>query len=110
MAEPHDDAALRGKSAALKAALAKRRAEGPGRSAGATTGADAPDSSAASGMSLGMKAASEFIAAVVVGAAIGWGLDRLLATKPLFIIVFFLIGVAAGVWNVIRATSPKGAP
>jgi hypothetical protein len=24
--------------------------------------------------------------------------------------VFFLIGVAAGVWNVIRLTSPKGAP
>src|SRR5574337_303701 len=63
-----------------------------------------------SGLALGMRAASEFIGAVVVGAAIGWGLDWLLRTKPLFLILFFLIGVAAGVWNVIRATAPKGGP
>jgi hypothetical protein len=59
-------------------------------------------------MSLGLRAGSEFVSAVVVGAAIGWVLDRALGTKPAFIIVFFLIGVAAGVWNVIRVTSPKG--
>ncbi len=56
---------------------------------------------------MGMKAASEFVAAVVVGAAIGWGLDWLLHTKPAFTIIFFMVGVAAGVWNVIRATRPK---
>jgi hypothetical protein len=61
-----------------------------------------------SGMSLGMRAGSEFISAVVVGAGIGWGLDRLLGTNPAFLIVFFFVGVAAGVWNVIRLTSPKG--
>jgi ATP synthase protein I len=65
------------------------------------------DASAASAWSLGMKAASELVAAVAVGAAIGWGLDRLLHTKPAFTIVFFLLGVAAGVWGVIRASTPK---
>jgi ATP synthase protein I len=64
--------------------------------------------SAASAWSLGMKAGSEFVAAVVVGGAIGWGLDWLLHTKPGFTILFFFVGVAAGTWNVIRSTSPKG--
>jgi ATP synthase protein I len=67
------------------------------------------DRSAGAAWSMAMKSASEFVAAVVVGAAIGWGLDRLLHTKPAFTIVFFLIGVAAGVWGVIRSTRPKEA-
>jgi F0F1-type ATP synthase assembly protein I len=35
-----------------------------------------------------------------------------LGTKPAFLIVFFMLGVAAGVWNVIRVTSPmpRGGP
>lgn len=61
-----------------------------------------------SAMSMGLRAGSEFVAAVIVGAGIGWVLDRALGTNPAFLIVFFMIGVAAGVWNVIRVTSPKG--
>ncbi len=61
-----------------------------------------------SGVSLGLRAGSEFVSAVVVGSGIGWALDRLIGTNPIFLIVFFFIGVAAGVWNVIRLTSPKG--
>lgn len=60
-----------------------------------------------SAMSLGLRAASEFVSAVIVGLGIGWVLDRALGTNPAFLIVFFLIGVAAGIWNVIRLTSPK---
>jgi ATP synthase protein I len=111
MAKPDDDEALRKKSAALKDALARRRAATGLETATGEAGRASPDSTgAASGISLGMKAASEFIAAVVVGGLMGWGLDRLFGTKPLFIIIFFLLGVAAGVWNVIRMTSPKSAP
>ena len=84
---------------ALKAAQAK-----PVRDA--TSQIRKPDSAGA-GMSMAMKAGSEFVAAILVGAAIGWSLDWLLRTKPAFTIVFFLLGVVAGVWNVIRATSPK---
>ena len=58
-------------------------------------------------MSLGLRAGSEFVSAVIVGLGIGWVLDRALHTNPAFLIVFFLIGVAAGIWNVIRLTSPK---
>ena len=63
---------------------------------------------AGSAMSMGLRAGSEFVSATLVGTGIGWVLDRGLGTKPAFLIVFFLIGVAAGVWNVIRVTSPKG--
>ncbi len=58
-------------------------------------------------MSLGLRAGSEFVSAVIVGSGIGWVLDRALGTNPAFLIVFFMIGVAAGMWNVIRLTSPK---
>jgi ATP synthase protein I len=58
-------------------------------------------------MAMGLRAASEFVAAIVVGGLIGWGLDVWLGTKPAFLIAFFLLGVAAGVVNVIRATSPS---
>ena len=59
-------------------------------------------------MSLAVRASSEIVAGVAVGAALGFGLDRLLGTRAIFLILFALLGVAAGVWNVIRETSPKG--
>jgi ATP synthase protein I len=51
---------------------------------------------------------TELVAAVVVGVAVGWGLDRWLDTKPWFLIVFFFLGVAAGVVNVYRVTQSSG--
>jgi ATP synthase protein I len=58
-----------------------------------------------SAMAMGLRVATEFAAAIVVGGLVGWQLDAWLGTKPLFVIAFFFLGVAAGVWNVIRATS-----
>jgi ATP synthase protein I len=43
------------------------------------------------------------IAGVVVGAGIGWGVDRLLSTSPFGFIVFVLLGFVAGVVNVVRS-------
>jgi ATP synthase protein I len=57
----------------------------------------------ASAMARGFRLSSELIAGVVVGAVIGWGLDRLLSTSPWGLIVFFLLGFAAGVINVMRS-------
>jgi ATP synthase protein I len=59
-----------------------------------------------SAMGLGLRAASEFAATIVVGGLIGWQIDGWLGTKPAFLIIFFMLGVGAGVWNVIRVTSP----
>ena len=102
-------------SAALRARLNRLSAELNGRAppprASEPTSAPKTDASAAgSAMSLGLRAGSEFVSAVIIGLGIGWVLDRALHTNPAFLIVFFLIGVAAGIWNVIRLTSPKRSP
>lgn len=54
-------------------------------------------------MGRGFQLSSELIAGVVVGALIGWGIDRLLSTSPFGMIVFLLLGFIAGVVNVIRS-------
>jgi len=59
-------------------------------------------------MALGFRLSSELVAGVVVGAAIGWGFDRLLSTSPFGFIVFLLLGFTAGVVNVVR--SAKAGP
>ena len=48
---------------------------------------------------------TELVAAVVVGTIIGFILDNWFDTKPWFIIIFFFIGVIAGILNVIRVAN-----
>ena len=63
-------------------------------------------------MALGFRLSSELVAGVVVGAAVGWGFDRLLSTSPFGIIVFLLLGFVAGVVNVVRSAGvvPRNRP
>jgi len=63
---------------------------------------DAPQARA-SAMAMGFRLSSELVAGVLVGAALGWGFDRLLSTSPWGLIVFLLLGFTAGVMNVMRA-------
>jgi ATP synthase protein I len=60
----------------------------------------------ASGYARGFRLSSELVAGVLVGAAIGWALDKLLGISPWGLIVFLLLGFAAGVVNVVRAVAP----
>jgi ATP synthase protein I len=55
------------------------------------------------GMAYGMRMAAELVAAVIVGGALGIGLDKWLGTWPWLFLLFFLLGFAAGVLNVVRA-------
>ena len=55
-----------------------------------------------SGMGLAFKMSTELVAAVAVGTIIGFILDNWFDTKPWFIVIFFFIGVIAGILNVIR--------
>ncbi len=48
------------------------------------------------------KLGTELVAAVVVGTIIGFILDNWFDTKPWLIIIFFFLGAAAGMLNVIR--------
>ena len=51
------------------------------------------------------KLGTELVAAVVVGTIIGFILDSWFGTKPWLIIIFFFLGAAAGMLNVIRAAN-----
>jgi ATP synthase protein I len=57
----------------------------------------------ANAMAVGLRLSSELVAGVLVGAALGWGFDRLLSTSPWGLIVFLLLGFTAGVINVMRS-------
>ena len=46
---------------------------------------------------------TELVSAVLVATIIGFILDNWFDTKPWLIIIFFFIGVAAGIMNVIRS-------
>ena len=51
------------------------------------------------------KLGTELVAAVVVGTIIGFILDTWFDTKPWLIIIFFFLGAAAGMLNVIRTAN-----
>ena len=51
------------------------------------------------------KLSTELVSAVAVGTIIGFILDSWFDTKPWLIIIFFFLGAAAGMLNVIRAAN-----
>jgi ATP synthase protein I len=55
------------------------------------------------GVAVGLRVASDLVGGVVVGAALGWGFDRLFDTSPWGLIVLFLFGFAAGLRNVMKS-------
>lgn len=64
------------------------------------------------GFGQAIKLSSEFVAAIAVGAGLGWLIDKVAGTSPWGLIVFLLLGFAAGVLNVLRSAGlvaePKG--
>jgi ATP synthase protein I len=68
-----------------------------------------------SAIARGFRLSTELVAGVLVGAAIGWLIDRGLGISPWGMILFLLLGFAAGVLNVMRAagvapTDTSGPP
>jgi len=49
------------------------------------------------------KLSTELVSAVVVGTIIGFILDKTFGTKPWLILIFFFVGVVAGITNVFRS-------
>ena len=60
------------------------------------------------GIGLALRIGTELVAGLVVGVAIGLGLDWWLGTKPWLMIIFFFLGAAAGIVNVYRTMSGLG--
>ncbi|RDV03636.1 AtpZ/AtpI family protein [Undibacter mobilis] len=94
---PDDEAALSARLQRLGDRLAQ--ADRPSEQ---ETGARQTANNAA-GFARGFRLSSELVAGVLVGAMIGWLLDRWLGISPWGLIVFLLLGFAAGVLNVMRA-------
>ena len=92
--------------AALSARL-RRLGEGLGqareRSAEPSDEAGGDRATTASGYAKGFRLSSELVAGVLVGAGLGWLIDRLLGISPWGFIIFLLLGFAAGVLNVMRS-------
>jgi len=64
-----------------------------------------------SGSMLGMawRLSTELVVAVLVGGAIGYGLDQLFNTRPWILIIGLMFGFAAGIMNVLRAAEKMDA-
>ena len=56
-----------------------------------------------SSMGTAFKMSTELVAAVAVGTIIGFILDNWFGTKPWLILIFFFVGVIAGIMNVIKS-------
>jgi len=95
---PAEEAALSARLQRLDARLDQVRASRPrenGSGAGTTTDT--------AGFARGFRLSTELVAGVLFGAALGWLLDRWLGISPWGLIVFLLLGFAAGVLNVMRS-------
>ncbi len=56
-----------------------------------------------SGIGLAFKMSTELVSAVAVGTIIGFILDNWFGTKPWLILIFFFVGVIAGIMNVVKS-------
>jgi ATP synthase protein I len=97
--------------AALSARL-QRLGEGLARQRAIETSKDASENRAAtaSGYAKGFRLSSELVAGVIVGAGLGWLVDRWFGITPWGLIIFLLLGFVAGVLNVMRSAGVVASP
>ncbi len=87
----------------LQAARLKQGLDTPPKPTG-----ESPGGAGVSSWGIGLRLGVEMVSALVVAIAIGYGLDRLFGTKPVLMLVFLPLGVAAGVLNVWRVFGRQG--
>jgi ATP synthase protein I len=95
--QPDGDPGLNSRREALESGLAKKNAEekqkrdSHGRRLESNTG-----------MAYAIKVSSEFIAGIIVGAGIGWLIDKAAGTSPWGMIIFLILGFCAGILSILR--------
>lgn len=55
-----------------------------------------------SGMSRGFRYSADFVSGVLVGCGLGWLTDHVLGTRPWGLMIFIVLGFAAGTFNILR--------
>ena len=51
---------------------------------------------------LAFRLSTEIVSGIVIGSIMGWSLDKWLGSQPWFFLIFFILGIAAGIINVIK--------
>lgn len=103
---PEDRAAFERRAARIGEKLNAAKGRQPSPS---SVGSGSSDKGAAMGRALRMS--TELIGGIVIGSAIGWALDHWLRNeKPWFFILFFVLGAAAGIINVVRTAAKEKTP
>ncbi len=54
------------------------------------------------GYSIGLKISLDLISSIIVGAFIGYGLDKIFLTKPVFFIIFLVLGIITGFYSLFK--------
>ena len=54
------------------------------------------------GYSIGLKISLDLISSIIVGALIGYGLDKIFLTKPVFFIIFLVLGIITGFYSIFK--------
>lgn len=94
----------------LSAARRKQGLEAPRQDEAAAQAGVGLSASQGSALGMGMRVGIELVSALAVAVAIGWFLDGWLGTRPWLLMLFFVLGGAAGVANVWRLVSPPKPP
>jgi ATP synthase protein I len=68
------------------------------------SGPGSAQSGHSSAIGLAFRLSAEFVAGVLAGAILGWLVDRMVGTAPWGLIVCLILGFAAGMLNLLRAT------
>jgi ATP synthase protein I len=97
------EAALSARLQRLNEGLGQARDQAHDAAGHSSDSSGAQRAATAAGYAKGFRLSSELVAGVVVGAGIGWLIDRGLGVSPWGLIVFLLLGFAAGVLNVMRS-------
>ena len=102
-----DDEALNARLKSLTKALDEKRQDTEETARASQT---ASNGGIGKAMGTGFRVASELAAAILVGGGIGWYLDKWLGTAPWFLLLFLMLGIVAGFWNVYKlAARPTDA-
>ena len=52
--------------------------------------------------SIGLKISMDLISSIIVGVLIGLGLDKIFLTKPIFFIIFLVLGIITGFYSLFK--------